>query len=209
MLRKLVNGISFKGCLSVLAASAILAFGLYNVHAQASITEGGVLGLSLFFDEVLHISPAQTTAVLNLLCYIFGFRVLGRKFIIYSVIATAGFSVSYAILEQFPPLFPEIAEYPLLAAVTGAMFVGVGCGICVRVGGAPSGDDALAMALSHKLRINIAWVYLASDLTVLSLSLVYISLERILYSLFTVVLSGQIIGFIEKLGRSHQKNVRL
>ena len=209
MLRKLVNGISFKGCLSVLAASAILAFGLYNVHAQASITEGGVLGFSLFFDQVLRISPAITATSLNILCYLFGFRVLGRKFIIYSAVATVGFSVSYAIFEQFPPIFPEIAAYPFIAAIIGAVFVGIGCGICVRVGGAPSGDDALAMALSHKLRINIAWVYLASDLTVLSLSLVYISLERILYSLFTVVLSGQIIGFIEKLGRSHQKNVRL
>ena len=80
MLRKLVNGISFKYCLLTLAASAILAFGLYNVHAQADVTEGGVLGLSLFFDQVLRISPAITATALNILCYLFGFRVLGRKF---------------------------------------------------------------------------------------------------------------------------------
>ena len=205
MLRKLVNGISFKYCLLTLAASAILAFGLYNVHAQADVTEGGVLGLSLFFDQVLRISPAITATALNILCYLFGFRVLGRKFIVYSAFATAGFSVSYAILEQFPPLFPEIAEHPLLAAVTGAVFVGIGCGICVRVGGAPSGDDAMAMALSHRLRVGIAWVYLASDLSVLALSLSYIPLRRILYSLLTVLLSGQIIGFVEKIGRKTPK----
>ena len=28
--------------------SAILAFGLYNVHQQSNITEGGILGLVLF-----------------------------------------------------------------------------------------------------------------------------------------------------------------
>lgn len=201
MLRKLFKDISLPRSLAVLAASACLAFGLYNVHAQADVTEGGVLGLSLFFDQVLHISPSITATALNILCYLFGFRVLGRHFIVYSAVATAGFSLSYAIFEQLPPIFPEIAAYPLLAAVAGAVFVGIGCGICVRAGGAPSGDDALAMALSHKLRIGISWVYLASDLTVLSLSLIYIPLKRILYSLLTVILSGQIIEIIQKIGR--------
>lgn len=201
MLKSLFKGISPWGCILSVISASLLAFTLYNVHDVVDVTEGGVLGLSLFFDEVLHISPAQTTAVLNLLCYIFGFRVLGRRFIVYSAVATAGFSISYAVYEQFPPLFPEIAAYPLAAAVLGALLVGVTCGICVRVGGAPSGDDALAMALSHKLRVNISWIYLASDLTVLALSLSYIPLRRILYSLLTVVLSGQVIGYIEKIGR--------
>lgn len=201
MRKTLLWDISPKHILLSLLACAFLAFGLYNVHAQANITEGGVLGLALFFDQVLHISPAIMTTVLNILCYLFGIRVLGHKFIVYSTVATAGFAVFYAIFEQFPPLFPEIAEYPFLAAVVGALFVGVGCGICVRVGGAPSGDDALAMALSRKLRVSIAWVYLASDLTVLALSLYYIPVKRILYSLLTVVLSGQIVGLIEKIGK--------
>ena len=30
-----------------IAGSAILAFGLYNVHALSGVTEGGILGLSL------------------------------------------------------------------------------------------------------------------------------------------------------------------
>ena len=74
------------------------------------------------------------------------------------------------------------------------------------MGGAPSGDDARAMALSHRLRVPISLVYLCSDLTVLALSLLYISPLRILYSLLTVVLSGQIIGLIQKIGRksSHE-----
>lgn len=189
-----------------LAGSLILAFGLYNVHAEADVTEGGVLGLSLFFDKMLGVSPALSALVLNALCYLFGARVLGRRFILYSAISAGGYSLFYFVFEQFPPLFPTIASYPLVAALTGALFVGVGCGICVRMGGAPSGDDALAMALSHRLRVPISLVYLCSDLVVLALSLLYISPLRILYSLLTVVLSGQIIQIIQKIGRksSHE-----
>ncbi|MBQ8584989.1 MAG: YitT family protein, partial [Butyricicoccus sp.] len=92
---------------------------------------------------------------------------------------------------------PEIANHPLLAALLGAVFVGVGCGLCVRIGAAPAGDDALAMSLSRLLHVKIQSVYLVSDLIVLGLSISYIPLTRIAYSLLTVILSGQIVGFIE------------
>ena len=197
--RVLFRDISWKKCVLGFLASVLLAFGLYHIHAQSAVTEGGILGLSLFFDKVLHISPAITTTLLNILCYLLGFRVLGRKFIVYSAITTAGFSISYAVFELFPPLFPAIGEYPLLAALVGAVVVGISCGICVRIGGAPTGDDALAMSVSRILRVPIAWVYLVTDLSVLALSLVYIPLQRILYSLLTVTLSGQIVGAVQKL----------
>ena len=87
---------------------------------------------------------------------------------------------------------------PLAAAFLGAIFVGVGVGLCVRAGGAPTGDDALAMSLSRLLKTKIQYVYLVSDLTVLLLSLSYIPWQRIGYSLLTVILSGQIIGWLQK-----------
>ncbi|MBQ9938621.1 MAG: hypothetical protein IJO96_03720, partial [Oscillospiraceae bacterium] len=33
----------------ILLGSAILSFGLYNVHELSGVTEGGILGLTLFF----------------------------------------------------------------------------------------------------------------------------------------------------------------
>jgi GTP-binding protein YchF len=98
-----------------------------------------------------------------------------------------------------------ISDMPLLSAIIGALFVGVGVGICVRCGGAPSGDDALGMSLSALLKVNIKWIYLFTDITVLLLSLSYIPLPRILCSLITVTLSGQIIGFFSTLGIKKEK----
>ena len=184
-----------------LIGSAILAFGLYQVHAQADVTEGGILGLSLLMDHWFRISPAITNFVLNFVCYFIGWKTLGREFLLYSAISGGGFSVFYAIFERFPVLYPQIADHPLLAALVGALFVGVGIGLAVRAGGAPGGDDALAMSISARLGCKIQTVYLFSDLTVLALSLTYIPLQRILYSLLTVVLSGQIIGWVQNIKR--------
>ena len=80
----------------------------------------------------------------------------------------------------------------------GALFIGIGAGLCVRAGGATTGDDALAMSLSHITKLPIQRIYLISDLSVLLLSLSYIPFRRIAYSLLTVILSGQIIGLIQK-----------
>ena len=186
-------------CITAFLASAFQAFGMYNIHALANVTEGGVLGATLLLEHWFHISPAVSSFVLNAACFLLGWKTLGREFIAYSLIAACGYSIGYGVCEQFPPLWPEIAGYPLLAAVVGALFIGIGAGLCVRAGGATSGDDALAMSISHMTHIPIQWIYLVSDLTILLLSLSYIPARRIGYSLLTVILSGQIIGWIQRI----------
>ena len=190
--------------LILLLGCAVQAFGLYHIHSFSGVTEGGVLGATLLLEHHFRISPAITSFCINALCYLLGWRMLGRRFIVYSMISCAGFSLFYALFEEIGLLLPPavyqcLQDIPCTAAVIGALFIGVGAGLCVRVGGAPSGDDALAMSLSHATGLGIQWVYLVSDLLVLGLSVTYLSWERLLWSLVSVVLSGQIIGWVQKL----------
>ena len=180
------------------AGSAILAFGLHNVHALSGVTEGGILGATLLLRRWLGISPALSGLVMNAVCYFIGWRTMGKEFIAYSAISGGGFSLFYWIAEQFPPLWPALAQHPLAAAILGAVFVGVGVGLGVRAGGAPSGDDALAMSISRAFRCPIERAYLLTDLTVLALSATYIDLARLGCSLLTVLLSGKIIGLVQR-----------
>ena len=188
----------WRDVLIILLGSAIQAFGLYHVHSQSNVTEGGALGATLLLQHWFDISPAISGFVINFTCYAIGFAVLGKAFILYSAISGGAFSVFYAFFEQFEPIWPEIGRYPFIAAIAGALFIGVGVGLCVRVGGASGGDDALAMSISKVCKIEIQWIYLITDLVVLVLSLSYIPWQKIIYSLLTVVLSGQIIGWIVK-----------
>lgn len=178
-------------------SSTFLAFGLYHIHSLSGVTEGGVIGLNLLLEHWFNISPAVTNFVANVICYALGWKILGRIFLVYSGIATVSFSVAYRIFEQFDPLWPQLYNMPLVASVAGAIFVGVGAGACVKIGGAISGDDALAMGVSHVTGLKVQWVYLISDMIVLGLSISYIPLKRIGYSLLTVIISGQLIGIIK------------
>ena len=184
-------------CCIALASSIFLAFGMYNVHAHAGITEGGLLGLTLLLEHWFGISPSQSSLLFNLACYFFGWRLLGRRFVFYSAIASLGFSSGYSFFEGYDPLFPHIGELPLVAAVVGAIFVGIGSGFCVRIGSATSGDDALALGFAKLTKVDIFWIYLLSDLIVLVLSLSYIPAQHLMYSLLTVVISGQLVSLIQ------------
>lgn len=181
----------------ILLGAFILAFGMYNIHSRTIITEGGIWGIELLIFNWFDISPAITAPILDGTCYLMGVVFLGKEFIIKSLVGTLGYSVFYAILEQFPPLFPDLNGVPIVAAIVGAIFVGIGAGIVVRQGGACAGDDALALVISKKLHIKISQAYLFTDISVLLLSLTYIPFRQIAYSIITVLLSGWIIEKVQ------------
>ena len=186
-----------KVLLSILGGG-VLAFGLYHVHSLSGVTEGGALGLTLLLNHWFHISPAWSALFINFACYAFGLKTLGYSFLLWSSLSAGSFSLFYAVFEQFPRVWPALEFHPLPAAILGALFVGIGVGLCVRAGGAPTGDDALAMSLSRRLNIPIERVYLLTDLTVLALSLSYLPPQRIACSVLTVTLSGKLIGLIQR-----------
>ncbi len=197
--------LELKNCIFQVVGSAILAFGLFNIHSYSGVTEGGALGLTLLFDHWFELSPAISSLIINFICYFIGWRALGKDFIGYSAVCCLSYSLFYALFEWLGPLFPAIADHRLLASVLGACFVGVGAGLCVRFGGAPTGDDALVMTVLKYVKIDIKWIYLVSDMAVILLSLTYIPLRDILYSILTVVLSGQILGFVHTFGVKKKK----
>lgn len=181
----------------LLLGVAILAFGLYNVHSRTAITEGGVLGMTLLLQHWFHWSPGVTSFFLNAICYLVGLRLLGRAFLKNAVVASVGFSLFYRLFEHWGYVLPDLTPWPLAASLLGGLLVGVGVGLVVREGGASGGDDALALILAKVFRCRISAAYLATDLTVLLLSLSYIPVRRILYSLLTVTLSSLLIDRVQ------------
>mgnify|MGYP003305038567 CR=1 FL=1 len=203
-LRETIRQLEGKKIILVLAGSLIQAVGICNIHAYSEVTEGGGLGLTLLIYHWTGISPAITSLLLNAGCYLLGWRMLGKTFLAYSAVSVCCYSLCYSLLERFAPLWPGLIASPLWCALLGAVFVGVGAGLSVLGGGAPGADDALAMSLNKRYGWNIQNIYLISDLTVLLISLTYIPFRRIAYSLLTVILSGQIVGWIQRLEKKSE-----
>ena len=186
--------------LIIVLGACILSFGLYNIHERTGVTEGGVLGMTLLLQHWFGLSPAITSPVMDIACYLLAWHFLGNAFAKYAVAASLAFAASHALWEQFPPLLPDLSTFPMAAAILGALFVGLGVGLVVRIGGACGGDDAMALTIAHVSRWPISRCYLFTDLAVLLLSLTYIPFARIVYSLVTVTISSVVIGRVQRLG---------
>ncbi len=205
------TGIAYKPLLlqwgGMVLGAAILSFGMYNVHTQNQITEGGVLGLTLLLQHWTGLSASVFSVVLDALCYLLGLRFLGKSFLGKAVFSTIVYALFFRLWEGFGFLLPAMDRLPLLAAVVGAVFVGIGAGLIVRMGGAAGGDDALALVIQKLVHCKLSRAYFFTDLVVLLLSLTYIPLKKIAFSLISVLISSLIIDLVQGKMKSRDSGV--
>jgi uncharacterized membrane-anchored protein YitT (DUF2179 family) len=83
-----------------------------------------------------------------------------------------------------------------LASVLAGIFVGIGVGLVVRGGGASGGDDVIALIANKLIKIKINHVYLITDSIVLLLSLIYLDMKQLFFSIIAVTISGKIISML-------------
>ena len=198
----LIDGLTFKKLLLIVTGAMICSFGIHNIRQRTNITEGGIIGLMLLIEHWFQISPAYITPILDISCYLLAYKFLGTGFIKMSVISTTCVSAFYKLWEQFPPMLPDLSDHPLIAAVCGGIFVGIGVGLIIRQGGSSGGDDALALTISRTMHWRLSRAYLFTDLTVLVLSLSYIPFNRIVFSLITVTISSFLVDWVKEYRRA-------
>lgn len=184
---------------------AILTFGMHNIHQVVGITEGGVLGGILLLNHWFGIDASIASPVLDVVCYTVGLFVLGAGFLGWSAVSSVLLALFYALWESLPHMLPDLSAYPLVAAVLGGVFVGVGAGLVVRCNASAGGDDALALSIHKVTGLKLARCYLFTDLSVLLLSLSYIPITKIVFSLVTVFISSPLIDFVVGFGANDAK----
>ena len=202
--KKIVSDFTLKRLFWLVLGTAILSFGIHNIHQRAAITEGGVIGLVLLMNHWLGIPASIASPLLDFGCYALAFKFLGLNFILTAAVASVSLAGFYRLWESFPPMLPDMTPWPLAAALLGGVFVGIGVGIIVRQGGSSGGDDALALVIHQLTGWKLARSYLFTDLVVLGASLSYIPARRIAFSLVTVTVSSLLIDWVQGLGHDEK-----
>lgn len=205
-MRYIKNG-TLKSILLIIIGATILSFGSYNFNYQNNVTEGGVLGLLLLLQHVFNISPSITSVVIDFSLFTIGSKFFGKKFLLYSILSTITFSSTYKIWEKIGFLVPSFTNNMLIASILAGIGVGVGVGLVVRGGGASGGDDVIALLGNKFLKLKVNHVYLATDAIVLLMSLVYLDIKQIFFSIIAVTISGKIISIIYKDDEDNKDNI--
>ena len=188
--------IDYKACAWTLLGSLIIAFGTYNINANSNIPDVGIRGICLIIEHLTGLSVAISNIIINGFLYILALRLLKTNFVFTTVVGTLGYSMFYAIFEAFPPLIPSLAQYPLLAAFLGAIFVEVGRGIAMKAGGAADAENAVVVAFSKKGGIDLNWFTFIRDFAILVLSFAYTDIYTIVFAILVMTITMPISDYI-------------
>ncbi|MCL2369005.1 MAG: YitT family protein [Oscillospiraceae bacterium] len=155
---------------------------------------GGVSGLATIIHYLSGWPAGLLIALLNAPIFLLGFLFLGRRLTLTSLV---GVLTTSLLVDVLAPLNIVVTTTPLLVAVYGGLFVGLGCGILLAAGSSSGGTDFSARILEH-FRPNVsigAWILVLDVFVILLGVLVWGEIEMALYAGIAVFILIRIVDF--------------
>lgn len=184
-----------------LAGSVLLAVGLNQFLVPAGFAQGGISGIAVIIYNVTNgwVPIGVCTVLINIPLFILGYRKVGRRFILGSLIGTLlssavidglAFTVKYWTMPQ---------EDPILLSIGGGVLIGLGYGLIFRVGASTGGTDILARLIQRKKNyFSLGQICLALDVFFLIImAVVYRSVIPAMYTGIVVFVSSKVVDAVE------------
>lgn len=168
------------------------AMGLKGFLLSSHFIDGGVTGVSMLLSQVLGLPLAVLIFVINLPFIAIGYRQIGKKFAVKSVLAIAGLSLCLAFVS-----FPDVTPDKLLTAVFGGLFIGAGIGLAIRGGAVLDGTEIAALLVSRNSHLlKVGDVILIFNVFIFLAAMYFLGVESALYSILTYIAASKTIDFI-------------
>ena len=185
----------FKDVLFIVLGSCIYAFGLVTFNIANDLAEGGVTGITLILRALFHFNPAYTTLLINIPLLLIGGKILGKRSLYYTLIGTVSLSVFLWFWQKFPVEI-NLDHDLLIAALLAGLAAGFGSGLVYRVGGTTGGTDVIARIFEKYFGISMGRSLLLFDVAVLLLSLTYIDVKRMMYTLIVSFVFSRVVDSV-------------
>lgn len=158
--------------------------------------DGGIIGVSLILDHLFMSNPilnfALFVVLLNIPFMIFGYKYIGKTFLISTVIGIVGL----ALIESSLHHVEAITTQPILATVFGGLLLGFGVGLVIRNGGSMDGTEILGILLTKKLPFSVGeFVMLINVFIFIWAGFVY-GPEQAMYSFMTYYIAMKTIDAV-------------
>lgn len=193
----MLKQIKIRNILAIMLGAAIYSFGLVHFNMQHELGEGGFSGITLIFYFTLGWDPALLNLLLNIPMFILGWRLLGKKAFIYTVIGTISVSIFLKVFQVYQ-FNIHLEDDLFLVSLFAGVFVGVGLGIVFRFGGTTGGVDILAR-LAHKY---FGWsmgksMFMFDAIVILLSWLTFLDARTMMYTLVVVFVGSRVIDFVQ------------
>ncbi|WP_026509822.1 YitT family protein [Butyrivibrio sp. LC3010] len=178
----------------VLLAAFLMALNIQTFVNAGGLYPGGAQGLTIIIQRIalkffgIRIPYTPINIILNIIPIYIGFRYIGKKFTLYSMIMVVfnGF---------FVDLIPShvITHDPLLISVFGGIIAGVSLSICLKVDATSGGTDFISIFLSQRKGIDAFPIILAGNCIILTVAGILFGWDKALYSIIFQYVSTQVL----------------
>ncbi|CCY77234.1 YitT family protein [Eshraghiella crossota] len=183
----------------VIIASLLYAWNLCCFAKSADLLPGGISGVSLLLQHIIksifHITVPYSVfnILLNLFPVYIGFRYIGKKFTLYSILTILLSSIFVDILPDY--IFTTDI---LLISIFGGLINGFAIALCLNVGTTTGGTDFISIYMSQQKGMD-AWNYiLFGNVIILLIAGAMYGWSIALYSIIYQFCSTQIIQMLYK-----------
>ncbi|MFL0581771.1 YitT family protein [Solibacillus silvestris] len=193
-----MQGIKIQNIIGILIGSAIFSFGFVHFNMQNQLGEGGFSGITLILYFTLNWDPALMNLLLNIPMFILGWRLLGKKSFIYTIIGTLSVSVFLKIFQIYE-VDMNLQDDLFLVSLFAGVFVGIGLGVVFRFGGTTGGVDILARLANKYLGWSMGKTMFGFDFFVIILSwMTFLDARSMMYTLVAVYVGGRVIDLVQE-----------
>lgn len=158
------------------------------------LAEGGVTGISIILDHLIHLPTWVTTIVLNIPLVYLGVRIRGRQMLFKTLLGIGVYAFFQWVTSYWAPLQVNV----VLAIIYGGLTMGVGLGLVLRSGGTTGGTDILAIIVGQKFGIPIGQMVLLIDAFVLCLAGFVFGAEAAMWSAITLFISSKMVDLVQE-----------
>lgn len=177
----------------ICGGSLIYVYGMNSVLVPSRLFTGGVTGVAILINYHLPaVNIGLSYFLLNIPLAVLGWATISRRFIAYTILGMAFFSIVAGLLRL--PALP--LDDPLLSALLAAVICGVGNGMVLRSSGSIGGIDILAIFLNKRLGLRIGTLMFAANALVILAGAYLHDLALSLYSMIFLFASSQVINIV-------------
>ena len=188
----------------IILGSCICAVALNGILIPKGFVSGGVAGLALIVHHVLPDLPVSIIyLILNVPLFALGWKYVGRRFFLYSLVGTFIFSIAVQWVN-----IPIPVQDKFLCALLAGIIFGVGSGIILRSDGSAGGTDIVSVMFLTRFAVRMGNTVIAFNTAVLLVTAVLFSLESALYTLIFIYVTAQLMDLIVT-GLSQRKSVMI
>ena len=182
----------FRKIFFIILGATLFSYSIESFLVPNQIIDGGIVGISIIFSYLFDIRLGLLLFILNIPFIIFGYKTIGKRFALYTMVGISLGSTLTYVFHQVSPFTDE----PLLASIFGGIVLGVGVGLVIRNGGSLDGTEITAILLNKKLPFSVGEIVMFFNIFILGSAGFVFGWDRAMYSFIAYFLAYKTIDVV-------------